>query len=84
MLRMISALALATATITAPAFAQNTKPSAQVNAPVAPVGNLSSNGLAAAGIAGGVAVAGIVVIAILAGNNDGTSTTSTPSTTPSS
>ena len=75
MLKTISALALAAASMTAPAYAQ------EVKAPVAPVNVLSSNGLAEAYVAGGVAVAGIVVIAILAGDDDDNSTIATTTTT---
>jgi len=72
--KTISALTIAVASITAPALAQ------EVKAPVAPVAtNLSSSGLAGAYIAGGVAIAGVVAISILAADgNDSSSVTSTP------
>ena len=73
MLKTISALAFAAATITAPAFAQDVK------APVAPVADLSSKGLAGAGayVVGGVAIVGIAAIAIVASDDDD-NTSSTP------
>jgi len=64
MLKTISALALATASMTAPAFAEDVK------APVAPVVELGSDGLRGAYVFGGVAVVGIAAVAILAGSDD--------------
>ena len=83
MLKTISALAFAATAMASPALAQNSKSSGQfVNAPVAPVSNLTSAGLAGSSISGGVIVAGVVVIGVLAGNDSTISTTSTTSTTP--
>lgn len=82
MLKTISALTLAAASVTAPAFAQNaTAPANVVNAPVAPVTTLSSSGLAGASIIGGIAVIGVGAIAILASDNDDSSGTSTVTST---
>lgn len=81
MLKTISALALAAASMTAPAVAQDVKaPVAAVNAPVAPVLALGSNGLAGATIIGGVAVVGIAAIAVLASDDDDNTSATSGST----
>ena len=64
MLRIISALALATASMTAPAFAEDVK------APVAQVPVLQSSGLSGAYVVGGIAAAGVAAIVILAASDD--------------
>lgn len=66
MLKTISALAIATASFTAPALSQD------VAAPVAPVADLNAKGLAGAGayIVGGITIVGIAAVAIGLGSDD--------------